>query len=1386
MDPTQITALANLLKESGDKVLNSQFKLSLSASLLRALNDSFSLIVDKNEILPPQSFQVVKPNNAKSDVFRDLQFVYDFVQKTIILSLNQFLNDDLYESAVDISKFRSLRTLEVQKIPINQVVGINHLKNQLRDLSCVRSISHVSDVLVSCGGDKMIEKKQWRALKNINFAYNMLDYVDSSLELTPLLEVLNLSHNQLVNVSAVRYLPNLREINLSYNRLNSIPAFHVDARRKLQVLQLSNNFVEDLDGLSCFSYSLIDLDLSGNFIVDHAALLPLSTLSALRSVNFQNNPLACHPKHRQATARYLNKNMANVEFFLDNERLSRYEKSLTGNYDSYKAILVSSVVRNLSVSSNGRNTPESNTTETTTERDDLLELPVGSFRLTVEEKVMNHSLNSQKKLRVRRAVISESESDRDNTSNDKSLVGTTKLNTSGINLESNRDHLETKEVLERLRGEYGSAWLQSQAGHMVRNVIGFDPNKEREYENVAQYKCEKADVTEESSSGINHCCHITENMAANQRLESVRANPVTHNQSSMNSVIVEDLSSLKTQTIPECPTAKIKLSENKATPSDCTGLTSEADDMRYVSIDQGTTEMNVKELLNLTDIYGNLHDQDEDSEVEDNEVLYHVSARDNDSELSVLVSEKSIKEKDAVGRTKTRWGIETLEACERSTSTCITLSFDTMKRDKKERMYEMDTHDCLLLESRLRSILSKRPLSEMNQRLYKCVVCNTKFSREVNCKRAQDDIQCPECRGGYCIEIKDQLMEKETVTTSTSSFVTSPSTCNLNRQLPCSLPKVSDTNVFEPEAMNMNISKQSLDHQEAWESLLKLKFKSSGSLNDSSSCSRVSQPGSSCDSNRSVAGSTNSERDRDVDLLGNESDIEVLSNPSQSSIEVLDRGYHPSRKASEERRISSLEIISDNNSVGTSVGAISICEEEQQHTVGDSMNPNLDDHLNDALTLMPNVTSAQGEEKDYSMIKKSTAGSKLHTAHTSRKGFLANVNLTESSSSGSVTDSVCTAYESNQGQSVDGLTAKTNVRVIGLTTCEQEPSEACTSIQQQTSSASSSANATDTTKSDNSVFANVLGGLFQSTNMLMAKTPKGKSEEESLKKFYEPIRYNYTDYANVDHRLKLFLYQHLFDDANESLKWLVSCIVFDDNHVDEWPSGFEGLFVMSTTKFYVMKKVAAENDDPTSWLKKHIAGTVDRIGIAQPLPWKFGIKFIISAIGAVHIVLQDIFRTDKLILFFNENPLPPYCTLDYQPSEVLINKLKKAANGDVVKMVMVINFCDVVSNDELKSVHLSTLLVTEKHLMLIPDIRWINESSAYPVQPKFTQLVVDIVEFEDINERSCRLSYVDEQEDKEETWSLDFATPTAKESTVNTICHLWETFFGVPMNRRRL
>ncbi|XP_049531914.1 serine/threonine-protein kinase 11-interacting protein isoform X2 [Anopheles darlingi] len=1316
MDPTQITALAKLLKESGDKVLNSQFKLTLSGSLLRALNDSFSLIVDKNEILPPQSFQVVKPNNAKSDVFRDLQFVYDFVQKTVILSLNQFINDDPYESVVDISKFRSLRTLEVQKIPINQIIGMQHLKGQLQTLACVRSISDVSDVLVNCGGDNLIEGSQWRSLKSINFAYNMLDYVDSSLELTPWLELLDLSHNQLVSVSAVRCLPNLRVLNLSYNRLNHIPVFHSDATRKLRVLQMANNFLEDLEGLCLLSHSLTELDISANFIIDHATLLPLSTLCALRSVCLLDNPLACHPKHRQATARYLNSATSDYKFLLDNEPLSRYEKTLTGNYDSYKAILVPSIVSTFAMTSSGRNTPTSSA-KTTIDRDG-----------TISDN-MNQSVTSQKKLPVRRAVISECDNDDQDSNIANSQLELRKASCSRINFESSREHLKTKEALEKLRDEHGNEWLQNYPGHMVRNLVGFSPDHDKEYGSIEHYQPAKSPTIREqihTSLQVNSAAE----RPSSKQLDSVPGDPF--------------IDEIQVQTDPSI--------ENTANSNS--------------SLEQVTQDP-----IGLDGIYAIRIDEDEESEREDNEVLYHVTSRESDAELSIVVSEKSIKEKDSVGKTKTRWGIKTLEACERPTSTRIILSFDIIKSDKKERVYEMDPHDCQLLESRLRNVLSKRPLSEMNLRLYKCVVCNTKSARQIDPTRVTEDVHtCPTCHGPYLIQIKENQVKKE------SSSNIDVSSCNDQ------LPPVSNVDTSNPMPGTSGISAPESGTFCISGSNISLGTQSSGSLNDSSSCSRISQAGSSCDSNQSVAGSTNSERDRDVDLLGNDSDIEVLSNPSQSSIEVLDRGYHPSRKASEERRISSLETM---NKYSTDAN-----NKEQQEVLTTGF---LQQHQSDSGPLktsgneesqkMDAVESLFVVEKEDASLKKLSGVTKLHAPHVSKKVFLNNINLTESSSSGSVTDSVCTAYESTQG-SIEVVCNKSSDKESTTTFTELESFNESSRMEHKTSTENMSTGVENAAKPDNTVLSSVLGVVLQSTNMLMAKTPKGKGEESSVKIFYEPIRYNYNDYSNVDHRLKLYLYQSLFEDTNESLKWLVSCIVFDDNRADEWPSGFDGLFIMSTTKFYVMKKVAAENDDPTSWLKKYVAGTIDRVGIAQPLPWKIGIKFIVSAIGGVHVVLQDILRTDKLMLFFNENPLPPYCTLDYQPSDLLNSKLKKAANGDAVKMVMIVNFCDVLSNDELQSVQLSTLVITAKHLMLVPEIRWINESSAYPVVPKFTQLVIDIVELEEMNDLSCRLHYANEQEDKEETWSLIFATATAKESTVNTICQLWENFFGVPMTRR--
>lgn len=220
-------------------------------SLLRSLNDSFTLIADQDEICPPQTFQVVKSNNSKSDVFRDLQFIHDFVQKTKILMITQFANDDPYEGCVDVSKFRNLRRLEVHKVHINQVIGIQQMRAYLQEIVCTRSIDSVKDIISHCGGDKS-NGFVWNELKFADFSYNTLTTIDCCLEFAPWLQHLNLSHNHLVSVDAIKWLPNLKHLNLSYNRLTHIPMFNVDTSKKLKMLILSNNYIEDLAGCSFF------------------------------------------------------------------------------------------------------------------------------------------------------------------------------------------------------------------------------------------------------------------------------------------------------------------------------------------------------------------------------------------------------------------------------------------------------------------------------------------------------------------------------------------------------------------------------------------------------------------------------------------------------------------------------------------------------------------------------------------------------------------------------------------------------------------------------------------------------------------------------------------------------------------------------------------------------------------------------------------------------------------------------------------------------------------------------------------------------------------------------------------------------------------------------
>lgn len=158
-------------------------------------------------------------------------------------------------------------------------------------------------------------------------------------------------------------------------------------------------------------------------------------------------------------------------------------------------------------------------------------------------------------------------------------------------------------------------------------------------------------------------------------------------------------------------------------------------------------------------------------------------------------------------------------------------------------------------------------------------------------------------------------------------------------------------------------------------------------------------------------------------------------------------------------------------------------------------------------------------------------------------------------------------------------------------------------------------------------------GLFQSTNLLMSRSVKSIAPKDLLP--CDEFKFSYTDFDQVDHRLKLFLYQNIFEDDNEHLKWLVKGRIFSDSSSSDPEACLQpAIFIMSTTKWYILNIIGRENDDLTKWLKRHALGTIDRVETIRVLPWKIGVTFTIKFLGNIHFFLQDIMRTDSLLLFF--------------------------------------------------------------------------------------------------------------------------------------------------------
>ncbi|XP_031414171.1 serine/threonine-protein kinase 11-interacting protein isoform X2 [Clupea harengus] len=319
--PTLVHRLATLLRNNGDCVLDGSSTLTLQVSHLQHLTRLFEqhLISRTHQ----HGFLALPSHPADTASLLQVQFLFDVLQKTLSMKL---VNppDSRLQSVVKIFPFKSLKHLELKRIPPHCLEGLRGVYSQLEVFTCSKSLSSLEELLSLCGGD-LSSALPWLELHTLNFSYNSISCLDESLSLLNVLKSLDLSHNKIQDCADfLKPLSDLEHLNLAYNNLQRAPQLGLSARVKLSVLILRNNELETINGLEQLG-SLQHLDLAYNLLLEHSQLAPLSQLHCLNLLILEGTPLFFQKTHRSSTVCHLSPRAAFQRFRLDGCLLSTSE-----------------------------------------------------------------------------------------------------------------------------------------------------------------------------------------------------------------------------------------------------------------------------------------------------------------------------------------------------------------------------------------------------------------------------------------------------------------------------------------------------------------------------------------------------------------------------------------------------------------------------------------------------------------------------------------------------------------------------------------------------------------------------------------------------------------------------------------------------------------------------------------------------------------------------------------------------------------------------------------------------------------------------------------------------------------------------------------------------
>uniref|UniRef100_A0A8C8LWU6 Serine/threonine-protein kinase 11-interacting protein n=1 Tax=Oncorhynchus tshawytscha TaxID=74940 RepID=A0A8C8LWU6_ONCTS len=439
--PTLVNSLATLLRNHGASVLDGSSTLTLQADSLQHLGRLFEqYLLSRTH---QHGFLALPSHPADTTSLLQLQFLFDVLQKTVSLKLINPPGSRL-QSVVKIFPFKSLKSLELKRIPPHCLEDLRGVYSQLEVFTCSKSLSSLEELLSLCGGD-LSSALPWLELHTLNFSYNAIVCLDESLSLLNVLKSLDLSHNKIQECADfLKPLSELEHLNLGFNNLQRAPTLGLSSRAKLLTLILRNNELETINGVEQLS-SLQHLDLAYNLLLDHSQLAPLSMLHSLNMLNLKGNPLFFQKTHRTRTVRHLSPKAAYLRLRLDSSPLSSSELSvlpkpgqLIGQLQSQASPLITRAPErgNQEVVSSGGGELS----------DSLSVSEVGVTRQRKKKAKVSH------KVRVRRASISEpSDYDYDYEPRPQSSIQDIVL-----------PHQKEIERMDSFRDQLGEDWLRYQ------------------------------------------------------------------------------------------------------------------------------------------------------------------------------------------------------------------------------------------------------------------------------------------------------------------------------------------------------------------------------------------------------------------------------------------------------------------------------------------------------------------------------------------------------------------------------------------------------------------------------------------------------------------------------------------------------------------------------------------------------------------------------------------------------------------------------------------------------------------------------------------------------------------------------------------------------------